>query len=307
MISVVIPNLHSPIIDQVIGALEQQTARHLIREIIVVGQGDVGATATPRVDFLVTPRPLSAAAARNLGAKHATGDYILFIDADCIAAPTLVERLIERHREGYTVVGGGVADEMSRYWSQCDNTLVFADFLPTSSRGPRLYLPSLNFSIQRELFLHEGGFDEQFPGAAGEDIDLSLRLRQRGAILFFEPHAVVIHCHARLSARAVWNHLRRFGQVQVTLWSRYPTLPDVYRNHRFWHPLSGCIIACSPLLSLRDVLGLYATIPVLRRRWHLLPGMVWARTAWYWGLSEMLLVRSRDSHIQQALPLRRMG
>ena len=104
MISIIIPNLHSPLIGQVIQALAAQTARSSIREIIVVGQDRYGQIPAS-VRFVATPQPISPAAARNLGARLAAGDYLLFLDADCVAAPDLVEQLLKCHRQGHA--GGG--------------------------------------------------------------------------------------------------------------------------------------------------------------------------------------------------------
>src|SRR4051812_49410211 len=120
MISIIIPNLHSPLIDQVIAALVVQTARASIREVIVVGQ-DRYRRIPADVRFVATPQPISPAAARNLGAQLASGDYLLFLDADCIAAPDLVEQILRSHRQGYTVVSGAVAAEAGSYWRLCDN------------------------------------------------------------------------------------------------------------------------------------------------------------------------------------------
>ncbi len=290
MISVVIPNLHSPIIDQVVGALQQQTAAHAIHEIVVAGQGQPS-SASPGVSFVPSHRPLSAASARNLGAQHATGTFLLFIDADCIAAPDLVERILERHAEGYTVVGGSIALERTAYWLLSDNILSFAPFLSTAPPGPRRYLPSLNLSLTREVFVRLNGFDTGFAGAAGEDIDLSIRLRQHGHELFFEPRASIVHRPQRASARSVWNHLRAYGRVHIGLQQRYGDQVGL-RPYARLRPLSGAIVALSPLLALCDIVRLYQQHPALWRYAYALPGMVWGKTAWYWGWIEALLVAS---------------
>src|SRR5215212_7741193 len=191
MISIIIPNLHSPLIDQVIAALASQNARASIREVIVVGQDRYGRIPTD-VRFVATPQPISPAAARNLGAQLAGGDYLLFLDADCIAAPDLVEQILRCHRQGHAVVGGALAPEPGSYWRLCDNLLVFAPFLASASAGTRPYLTSTAISIARNVFAELGGFDESF-APTGEDMDLSLRLRARGYELFFEPAAGVAH------------------------------------------------------------------------------------------------------------------
>jgi glycosyltransferase involved in cell wall biosynthesis len=288
MFSIVIPNLHSPLIDQVVHALERQTARNQIAEIIVVGQDRHGRVPVG-VRFVETPRPISAAAARNLGASHASGDYVLFLDSDCLAAPDLVERVLERHREGHAVVGGGVAVERAVYWTMCDNLLVFAPFLAATPAGPRDYLPSLNFSIERKMFLEAGGFDTRFPGASGEDMELCLRLRRRGFTPFFEPRAIVAHRPARASAGAVWRHLRAFGRTTVGIRRDYGGGAAPRLNPRL-SPLSGLIMALAPVLALWDVVGIYRAVPALRRYWRALPGMAWGKIAWYWGVAEALML-----------------
>jgi GT2 family glycosyltransferase len=287
--SIVIPSLHAPLIDKVIAALEAQTARDQIQEIIVVGQ-DRHQLVPPSVTFLRTERPLSAAAARNRGAQAAAGDIILFIDSDCVAAPDLVERLLARHAAGHLIVGGSIAPGNDDYWMQCDHMLVFADYLPSTRSGQRPFLPSGNCSIRRDLFLALGGFDPQFPGAAGEEVDLCLRLREQGHVLFFDPQARVDHCHPRISAAIIWNHLRRFGQVHVTQWQRHPQLLPAPLGGKL-RLFSGLLLALSPLLSLWDVVGIFAVSPALLPSLHLMPGMVWARMAWYWGVTEAILVQ----------------
>jgi len=278
-ISVIIPNLHSPLIGEVIAAIAGQTGRRLIDEILVVGQDRYGLVQPP-ARHIETPRPVSAARARNLGAAAAQGDFLVFIDSDCIAAPELIDHFVPWLQAGSAVVCGGVTIETGEYWSMCDDLLVFADYLDTSPAGERAWVPSLSLCMQRSLFRRIGGFDERFPGAAGEDTDLSLRLRAAGITLAFEPRARVTHRHRRATPRAVWEHLRAFGRVQATIWRRHTQLMPPPLPLERLRALSPALRVVAPLLATRDVAAL------ARRASHLLPGMVWARTAWYWGVAE---------------------
>lgn len=278
-ISVIIPNLHSPLIGEVIDAITHQTEQRLIGEIIVVGQ-DRHRLVKPPARHVETSHPVSAARARNLGAALARGDHLLFIDSDCIAAPDLVERIVARLHEGDIVVCGGVVIETGEYWSDCDNLLVFADYLATAPAGERVWAPSLNLCIRRSVFWRIGGFDERFPGAAGEDTDLSLRLRASGIRIAFEPRARVTHHHRRATPRAVWEHLRAFGRVQATIWRRHARLMPPPLPLERLRALAPALRAVAPFLAIRDTATLAHHAP------HLLPGLVWARTAWYWGVAE---------------------
>ncbi|MEN9938597.1 MAG: hypothetical protein RLZZ387_5176 [Chloroflexota bacterium] len=284
-LSIIIPNLHSPLIAEVVHAAEHQTVPAC--EIIVIGQ-DRHSLTPPPARFIRTERPLSAAAARNLGARHASGDYLLFLDADCIAAPDLVERLLARHIEGRDVIGGGVVVEPSGYWTDCDNLLIFAPFLAESLAGPRDELPSLNLSISHELFAALNGFDERFAGAAGEDTDFCLRLRAAGHQLFFAPEARIAHRPSRSTAHAVWSHLRAYGRAYYRIQRDHPAL--VWSPlARLPRPLAGAVLAASPVLALADAIALMRRHPAVARRPWALPGIAWAKIGWYWGAVEAAL------------------
>ncbi|HWQ13412.1 MAG TPA: glycosyltransferase [Roseiflexaceae bacterium] len=287
MFSIIIPTLHAPLLHEAVAAAARQTARHLVREIIVVGQEPSGRVPAP-ARFVETSRPLAAGAARNLGARMAAGETLLFLDADCIAAPDLVERHAARHAAGHTVVGGGVVVEPAGYWTDCDNLLIFAPFLDSAPSGPRPFLPSLNLSLRRALFDALGGFDERFAGAAGEDTELCLRLRAAGHQLFFAPEARVTHRPQRTSAGAVFSHLRAYGRAHYRVQRQHPRLMPSPLG-RLSPALAGAVLAAAPLLALVDALRLLRAHPVLRRRPSALGGMAWAKLGWYWGAAEALM------------------
>jgi GT2 family glycosyltransferase len=292
MISIVIPNLHSPIIDRVLDALRCQTVAP--REILVVGLDRPGLVREDQLVRLVsTGQPISPARARNLGARLASGEYLLFLDADCIAAPDLVERVLACHRQGHAVVGGSMIVEPDNYWVLCDNLLSFASSLSRSPAGARDYLPSFGFGIARDLFRQVGGFDESFTGAAGEDVDLCLRLREAGYALYFEPRARVTHRPARVSAPAMLRHLRMFGRAHYRVQRMHAAS---MRSPLAYLPRSaaGLILAFAPLLACADIALLFPRSPELRAHPHAVAGMVWGRIGWYLGVVEALLAAPRS-------------
>lgn len=286
-ISVVIPNLNSPLIDQVLDALRDQTVRPL--EVLVVGLDGPGLVREDSLVRLIsTGRPAGPAVARNMGARAARGDVICYTDADCIARPGWIAGLLERHRAGAEVVGGGVAVERGEYWRLCDNVAAFPAFLETSAPGTRPYLPSLNFSIRRGLLERFGGFDERFPFAAGEDTDLSFRLRRAGHTLWFEPRAAVIHRHQRSSPGDLWRHLYMFGKTYMDIYPRYPDLLGDWRRINLSAGVPEALRVLGPPLALADVIERMVRYPQLRAYGAAIPGLLLGALAWYYGAAAAL-------------------
>lgn len=286
-ITVVIPNLHSPLIGAVLAHLRAQTVRDQIDAVLVVGMDGPGLVRPDGwVQAIDTGRPISASAARNRGAALAQGERLLFLDADCLLAPDALEHLLAAHvASGYAATGGGVVPEPDQpYWVLCANLASFPANLSSSTPGPRDGLPSFCLLIDRQPWESCGPFDETFPGASAEDMDLSFKLRAAGYTLGCEPRARVVHRPNRRTAGALWQQHCLFGSAWYT----------VYRRHRAMLPRSEAMLlaeragnfaaAAHVPLALIYTLRLFSRLPDLRRFWYALPGMVWAQLAWYTGL-----------------------
>jgi glycosyltransferase involved in cell wall biosynthesis len=125
------------------------------------------------------------AANRNNGAKAASGEWLIFLDDDCLPEPTFLSAYaegIKKHPE-YLVFEGRTLPDRPR-WTLAEESPVNAD-------GGFLW--SCNFMISQKLFFEVGAFCELFPYACMEDVDFRDQLTKRGIKFVFVPEALVIH------------------------------------------------------------------------------------------------------------------
>ncbi|WP_026733406.1 glycosyltransferase family 2 protein [Fischerella sp. PCC 9605] len=125
------------------------------------------------------------AANRNNGAKYAQGEWLAFTDDDCLPDP----QWLETYAKAIVTEACTLVFEGRTYVDRPKKTL--GETSPVNELGG--YLWSCNFAIQRQLFESIGGFDERFPYAAMEDVELRLRLKNMGYKFPFIKNASVCH------------------------------------------------------------------------------------------------------------------
>jgi glycosyltransferase involved in cell wall biosynthesis len=132
-----------------------------------------------RLEHCQKPGPASA---RNVGASYAGGQWLLFVDSDCIPTETMISGYLQATDEaiGYQgYVGALGKDTMSRYY---ESQQIHQP--PAASDGSPAYLVTANALVSKVAFDQIGGFCEDFVLAGGEDIDLALRLKKSGQLAF---------------------------------------------------------------------------------------------------------------------------
>jgi GT2 family glycosyltransferase len=285
-ISVIIPNLHSPIIDQTLDALHQQTVDLSQVEVLVVGLDGPGLVQEDDLVRLVSSgAPASPAANRNHGIREAQGEILCFTDADCVPRPDWLARLIAPYDDAaVSVVGGGVIFASDNYWTTCDNLSWFHEFLASAPMGAREHLASLNLSLRREVIETVGPFDERYPHAAGEDADWTVRMRRAGYQLYFVPGAVVEHRPRRSDLRAVWRHAYNFGRYSTRINPAHSDWRESSYFLRHW-PL---LLLCSPLLAAGATARIFLADRATWRWWPTWPGIWLSKLAWCLGATRTL-------------------
>jgi peptidoglycan/xylan/chitin deacetylase (PgdA/CDA1 family)/glycosyltransferase involved in cell wall biosynthesis len=202
-LSVIIPSYQRcASLRKCLAALEEQTLEAEHFEVIVVDDGSYDDTAEFLRDAVFPFRMLALrtenagqGAARNLGAREASGAHLLFLDDDVIACRDLLEEHLKLQSAHNGAIGLGrifyepdrkdwYIEAFADYWNRHYDDMEHGDCSWTD-------LYSANVSVPRELFQKIGGFatDRQ----PGEDVELGCRLYEAGARFVYSARAAVRH------------------------------------------------------------------------------------------------------------------
>jgi glycosyltransferase involved in cell wall biosynthesis len=205
MISFVVPaHNEETLLDRTLAALHE-SARAIAEpyEIVVVNDastdrtGEIALTQRARV-ISVSHRQI--AATRNAGAAAATGEILIFVDADTMVTEPALRAAIEALRRG--AVGGGASIRFDKGPLPFYATIL-EFLLPTALRILRL-APGCFIFCTRQAYHVAGGFDESL--YAAEEVRFADRLRRQGEFVILREF--VITSARKLRTRSAFQLLR---------------------------------------------------------------------------------------------------
>ncbi|MEA2403940.1 MAG: hypothetical protein QOE08_587, partial [Thermoleophilaceae bacterium] len=212
-IAVVIPTRERwPVLRRTLEALAAQELGELRAEVVVVDNGSLDgsleqlrAHAHESAAVRVFEEPIrGAAAARNRGIAEALAPLVLFLGDDCVpAGADLVLGHAEAHSGAGPVraVAGGIEWDPSlprtrtMDWLERAGHMVDLARLRGGAASAETFYTG-NVSIPRAALLEVAGFDQRFAGYGFEDLDLGLRLADRGVGFQHRPDLLVRHAHS---------------------------------------------------------------------------------------------------------------
>lgn len=227
-------------------------------ELVIADMGSTPALIAPDAPFPVRlirleRSGLPLAAARNAAARASKGEYLLFLDVDCIPMRGLVGDMRDQLARGDALVcaevfylgptdaRNGWEEESLKLSAQSHPIRAFPAEDVREERNAGLFW-SLLFGIRRRRFLDLNGFDEAFNGYGAEDTDFGFRARKAGLPLLFKGGAGAFH------------------QYHDVLDPPLQHLEDIVRNaqlfHDRWHfwPMEGWLdeFANRGLITMTD-------------------------------------------------------
>jgi GT2 family glycosyltransferase len=242
----------------------------------------------PQFRLLVQSTNQGFAAACNLAAVEAQGEYLLLLNPDTVAQDRSIERLLAFARRrpeagiwgGRTVFADGSLNPMS-CWRRPTLWNLLCSGLALDTRYPHSPLfNSLGYGgwrrdstrevdvvagcfllIQKSLWDRLGGFDRSF-FMYGEDVDLCLRASHQGFRPLFTPEATIVH-HGSGTEDDKVRKIRQVLAARALLIRRH--FPRVKRT------VGLALLALRPMLgrvlAKQRLRGTWDEVWALRRQW----------------------------------------
>lgn len=264
--SIIIPVYNRPDeVDELLGSIQLQTYTNF--EVIIVEDG-----STYPCDYIVdkyrSKMPIlyyqkdnsGPGPTRNFGANHASGDYLIILDSDCVLPSLYLEVIAgELNKDLLDAFGGpDCAHESFSPTQKAINYAMTSFFTTGGIRGKKrgldqFYPRSFNMGVRRTVYEKLHGFSAM---RFGEDIDLSLRICERGYSCRLIPDAWVYH-KRRTDFKKFFKQVFNSGIARINLYKRHP------KSLKLVHLLPSIFTLGVVALCIMSLYTLFALLPII--------------------------------------------
>ena len=189
------------------------------------------------------PTTLSASAARNVGARRASGDVVVFVDSDVEVHPDAFTRIRAAYAADPDLVAvyGAYDDAPAAGTTVSAFRNLLHHHVHRTGAGPSETFWTGLGAARRSEFLSVGGFDEErYPHPSIEDIELGHRLSASGARVVLDPAIQGTHLKSWTLRSMLWTDFARRGVPWVALQVRRRHLSSTL-NLGWRHRLSAAV------------------------------------------------------------------
>jgi len=226
---IVITHNEAPYISNCLKSVLNQSYENF--EIIIVdehssdGTLDIVKSFKSRKIRLALSSSKNICVARNIGIKQARGEFVFFIDGDCIASRNWIIAAMKNFKDDVIGIEGKTYYVSKNFRPSLRDKIIY------NLKGG-LYA-TCNIAYKKKTLKEIGGFDEKFKFAG--DIDLGLRAKKLGKI-FFEDKMVVFHQRKLLSTRDFFVDQEKLKSGIIIIKKHYES--GFYRVGRIVYPAS---------------------------------------------------------------------
>ncbi len=200
---------------------------HEFLKLVIVDNGSVDNTLSLAMDFakktdietfVTSSKGKWLGDTRQIAVNNAEGVYILWIDDDLVLSKDYIRNQVEFMEKNPSV---GAASGVSVQVAPLPSIVIVAEYGRLIHRPQNPKVIGTAGSIFRLKALRRvGGFDVRIQGA-GEDNDISTRLRESGWALSYNSSARVYQRYPPATLRALWRRYFWYGYANHFLFHKY--------------------------------------------------------------------------------------
>ncbi|MDO8513869.1 MAG: glycosyltransferase family 2 protein [bacterium] len=221
-----------------LASLERFLDKNEVEVTVVDNASSDGSVEAVRASFgwvrvVENEKNVGFGAANNIGAKMASGEYLLFLNSDTVLVDDGIRRMVEfmgRHRDvgaigPKLVLEDGGTEQIGQYgrepslWSLLGRNVNFKAKLNSKGYAEVDWVTGAVLLIRRDLFKKIGGFDERF-FMYFEDTDLCQGVKEEGFKVAWYPEVEIVHLGGR-SFGVGWKQKQMYYQNQARFFAKH--------------------------------------------------------------------------------------